>query len=331
MSDRQPSLDPALSEAAAWFARLNQRTVTHASLAAFRAWRASPENARAYAEVEALWGETGALGADADIRRAVAGITRRPSLMERLRRAWSTLLGRPVAGLGAALAIAVIALLGSQAMVGKSYETAVGEQRFLRLADGSHLRLDTNSKIRVDFSRGARRIDLVRGQALFEVAHDATRPFIVSADGVSVRALGTRFGVRRLGSGASVTLLEGRVEVRSRREGEARVWALRPGEQVITGPRAARPRTVDVATATSWTRGQLVFRDVPLSAAVDEVNRYSARPIELRSPALAQTRVSGVFDSDDTEAFLAAVTALHPLRRETAPDGAVILRDASGG
>ncbi len=330
MSDAQPSRDPALDEAAAWFARLNQQTVSHPDLADFRTWRARPENAQAYAQVETLWGQAKALADDPDIRSATSRIRKSKSPWRWLGRAWTWVVRRPVLGLGVAVAAGAVATFGLQATMGTRYETAVGEQRVLRLADGSRLHLDTDSEVRVRLSRDARDIELMRGQAMFEVAHDAQRPFVVVSDGTTVRALGTRFDVRRLSSGAKVTLIEGRVEVRNGTADAPRVWALRPGEQVTTGATAGKPRQVDVAAATSWTRGQLVFRDVPLSTAIAEFNRYSAQPIELRSATLGAERVSGVFDSNDTDAFLAAVTNMHPLQRENVVGGGVILRPATG-
>ncbi|MBP7703737.1 MAG: FecR family protein [Caulobacter sp.] len=329
MSDAQSNHHPTLDEAAAWFARLNQPTVTHADLADFRAWRATAANANAYSQVEALWGQAMALANDPDIRGATARIGRRSSPWLWFSRAWALLFRRPVLGLGLAVAVGMVATVGVQATMGTRYETAVGEQRVLRLADGSRLHLDTDSEVRVRLSRRARDIELVRGQAMFEVAHDASRPFTVAADGTTVRALGTQFDVRRLASGAKVTLIEGRVEVRNGTAGAPRVWALRPGEQVTTGKVAVLPRQVDVSAATSWTKGQLVFRDVPLSVAIAEFNRYSAQPIELKSETLGAERVSGVFDSNDTDAFLAAVTNMHPLRQDERAGGGVILRPAT--
>lgn len=326
MSDAQPDRDPTLDEAAAWFARLNQPTVTHAALAEFRDWRAAQGNALAYRRIEALWGQARGLSYDPDIQAELSRIGQRPAAWSWLKRIWTAATRRPILELGLAVAIGAIATIGLQSITGPRYETTVGEQRVLRLADGSRLHLDTDSKVRVRMSRGARDIELLRGQAMFDVAHDAGRPFTVTADGASVRALGTRFDVRRLASGAKVTLIEGRVEVRDSAGGAPQIWELHPGEQITTGTRTAPPRKVDVAAATSWTKGQLVFRDVPLSAAIAELNRYSTQTIELQSNTLGDERVSGVFDSNDTEAFLAAVTNMYSLRRENTAGGDVILR-----
>lgn len=330
MSDRQPITDPSEEEAAAWFARLNSRTVSRQSLADFRTWRQDAENARAYARIETMWGQAGGLEHDPDIAAAIRLASRRRSWRQTLAAVWAGLRRRPALGLGLALAAGVVLTVGFQVSAGQAYETGVGEQRLVRLADGTRIRLDTDSKVRVRLTGRARLVRLVRGQALFEVAHDPARAFVVSADGTDVRALGTRFEVRRLSGGAEVTLIEGRVEVRGG-GGATKVWSLKAGQQVTTGVAARPPRMVDVATTTSWTTGRLVFRDLPLSAAIAEVNRYSPRKIELDSERLGETSVNGVFDSGDTEAFLAAVTALHDLERSSGPGGAIILRDKAPG
>lgn len=326
MSDAQPSPDPTLEEAAAWFARLNTRTVNHADLTTFRAWRATPANAAAYDQVERLWERAQVLSGDADILAATRQIRRRRSLREWLELIWRSIAGRPMISTASALAAGLLVMIASTLLLGPTtYRTAIGEQRVLRLADGSRLHLDTDSVARVHITNDRRDIVLVKGQAMFDVAHDTGRPFVVQAGDTRVQALGTRFDVRRFGDQVKVTLVEGRVEVR-RGAGDQQVWSLRAGEQVMTSP-TAKARQVDVTAATSWTKGQLVFRDVPLSAAIAEVNRYSQTPVTLDSPKFADERVSGVFDSDDTEAFVAAVTALHPLERTTAASGDIVLRD----
>src|SRR5690606_31466403 len=154
------------------------------------------------------------------------------------------------------------------------YVTAVGEQREITLLDGSHVRLDTDTRMRVRFNEGTRRILLDRGQALFEVAHRAQQPFVVQAGDTEVTALGTRFDVRRSADvrGARVTLVEGSVAVTGGDGVNRRDWRLQPGEQLNTAARSAKPRSVDVTVATSWAKGRLVFQNTPLQDAVAEVN-----------------------------------------------------------
>ncbi|WP_334163928.1 FecR family protein [Phenylobacterium sp.] len=336
MSDRR---DRARDEAAAWFARLGRQAVTTDALRRFREWRRAPANARAYAEVEAAWSRAGDLRHDPDLRAATAAALDRRPLRARL--AGLTPPAPLGLGLAAAAGLAVTAaLVFGPAALAPAYDTGVGEQRLVVLDDGSRVRLNTDSRVRVRFARDARRVELLRGQAFFEVAHDAARPFTVDAGSAEVRALGTRFDVRRLDGTVQVTLVDGAVRVApdgARDAAAPAAWTLAPGQQVTVAPgRPAAPRAADAAGATSWTTGRIVFRETPLAAAVAEVNRYSARKVTLDAPGLAAAPVSGVFDTGDTEAFVAAASSLFGLEADRAAegasgrDGAIVLRRRAG-
>ena len=323
MSDLVPTEKRARDEAAAWLARLNRRSVSLASLEAFRTWRQTPQNRAAYESVEATWRRAGDLKDDPDIKSALkAALAKdRPRGGRRglAARVWAPALGMAsLAGIGFALAIG-LGVIGS----GQTYATHVGEQRLVRLADGSSVRLDTDTRLAVSFSRSARHIRLERGQAYFEVAHDRGRPFTVDAGPLSVRAVGTKFDVRQEAGGPRVTLVEGVVQVRSRGATPG-AWTLKAGEQVILGKAAAKT-AADVGAATSWTSGHLVFQALPLSQAIDEVNRYSVRKIRLNAPAIANVAVNGVFETGDTDAFVAAACDLHALRATRQSDGTIVL------
>lgn len=303
-------------EAAQWYAKLNNTMVSTDALRAFRAWRKDPACDEAYLEIEAFWGRVGKLEQDQDIKQAADEALARPSKGGPLARPG----GRGLAGAVLLGAIGVALAFGWQAHSGKSYRTGVGEQRLVRLEDGSRVRLDTDSQVRVRLRSSERAIELVSGQAFFEVAHDAARPFVVRADGASITALGTRFDVSRTKTGVEVTLIEGKVRVDGEAAGTPASWTLRPGQQVAVGLALAEPvvRTVDAGAATSWTTGRLVFRGVPLAAAIAEVNRYSPRKVVLEDTALAATPVTGAFDSGDTDAFVAAVSDVYDLRVDQA-------------
>jgi transmembrane sensor len=226
----------------------------------------------------------------------------------------------------AGLAIAGAAIFGLPQLQ-PAYSTAVGEQRLVRLEDGSRIRLNTDSRVRVAFSRGERRLVLARGEAYFDVAHDARRPFIVQAGDASVRALGTRFDVRRDAGQVRVTLLEGRVRVRH--DGQPRSWTLAPDQQLtLSAGGAGTTRTADGASATSWTTGRLVFHETPLAAAIAEVNRYSDRKVALDAQGLSGRLVNGVFDVGDTDSFVRGVAALIELKATATPDGSIRLQAA---
>lgn len=311
MSDRDPIAKETRDEAAQWYARLSNSTVSTQTLRDFRAWKQIGDNLQAYMDIDAFWKKAGLLQGDDEIAKAAQDALNRKSPADLLKGpggkgALGALL---VVGLGAALAY------GYQRHLGTPYETSVGEQRTVRLSDGSKLLLDTDTQLRVRLSGKARRIDLQSGQAFFEVAHDASRPFIVRAGETEVRALGTRFDVRRAGEVVRVVLVEGKVRVDAGAGDKPASWTLAPNQQLRVDERAEeRPQAIDAAAATSWTTGRLVFSSQPLSAAVAEVNRYSRTKVVITDPNLAATPVSGSFESGDTEAFVNAVKDLHDLR-----------------
>ncbi|HEY8616072.1 FecR family protein [Phenylobacterium sp.] len=321
MSDPRPEA-PELREAAAWHARLGNRSISTQALRDFRDWRSVPANDAAYQAVEQAWARSQRLASDPEILRTTEAMLTRPR-----RRFWPPPRPALWALAVAAVAIPLLALL-SVRLGDPLYRTGVGEQRLVRLADGSRLHLNTDSQARVAFDRGTRRLVLLRGEAFFDVAHDAARPFVVEAGDARVRALGTRFGVRRVEHAVQVTLLEGAVKVAV---DEGHTWALAPNQEVtVTANGGGQVRVTDAALDTSWTTGRLHFRSTPLAEAVAEVNRYADRKVELRADGLAARPVSGVFDVGDTDAFVHAVSALFDLRVEDAEGGPIRLAVGAG-
>ena len=320
MSDPQGIRENAEREAADWFARLRTNAVSLDTMEAFRTWRDSPGNRSAYNAIEKQWRAMGSLEGEpeGDIAGAAAlagGARLRPARTSRA--AWAG---------GAAIFGALILAAGGYAWWTQGLvSTTVGEQRSEQLADGSMVRLDTSSRIRVRFSRGERHIDLLQGQAFFDVAHDTSRPFVVQAGATSVRAVGTRFDVRRDGDQVKATLVEGVVQVRMQGGAAPSVWTLHPGQQIVTSRAPPQTRQVDTQAATSWTTGRVVFEGVPLTQAIAEVNRYSRHKITLDAPGVGAVPVTGVFDSGDTAAFVSAVCALHQLKADADVQGGVRL------
>lgn len=298
-------------EAAGWYAKLNNTTISTEMLYAFREWRNADERrAAAYADIEAFWQRAAKVEHHPEIQRAIA------EAMAREKPASGLL---PRIGPRGLVSIAIVLGLSAAGMsawplvMGRTYRTDVGEQRFIQLADGSRLRLDTESVVRVKLSGKRRDLELISGRAFFDVAHDATRPFIVKAGDATVRALGTRFAVERSATSADVTLVEGKVRVDSDAGGHAKTWTLSPGQQVQTMQPLPTVHPVDTSAATSWTSGRLTFRGKTLAEAAAEVNRYSDRKVFIEEEA-AGRRISGVFDAGDTDAFVAAVSELYELK-----------------
>lgn len=310
----QAEASRAEAEAARWFEVLRKTSVTTQALREFHVWKRDEANAAAFGRVEAGWKATGALGSRPEVQAAVDEVLARHPARKRVD--WRFVVA-PIAVAGG-LGLAVWA----PGMVSPAYETGVGEQRVVALSDGSRVRLNTDSAVRVWYWGGERRVVLRRGQAFFDVAHDASRPFLVEAGPAEVRALGTKFDVRRSDGSVAVTLVEGRVRVERDGGGEA---TLAPNQQLtVTKAGVGAPRALAAAEESSWTTGRLTFRGAPLREVVAEANRYSRRKIELAVPdAMAGELVSGTFDAGDIDAVVAALTHYYGLEAG-APSAEVI-------
>lgn len=322
MSDPKDRVTKADREAAEWFTRLGRRSITNAELADFEVWRRVSDNLEAYNRVESAWQSADRVARDPDILKVAQDALDRKPKPRRIDRRTVTWMGFGVIGASAAAAAGFAFLHTGPS---DSYSTAVGQQLPITLADGSSIRLDTDSALRVRYEKGRRMIFLDRGQALFNVAHDPSRPFVVQAGATSVTALGTVFDVRRAADQIRVTLVTGSVAVRDAGTAGERKWRLAPGEQVKVRPKAAQVEAVDGLTATSWSQGQLVFQDTPMVEAVAEVNRYLPHKIVLAAPSVRDVRVNGVFNTGDRDAFVAAVSEVMGLTRQVQPDGSIRL------
>lgn len=319
MTGPKNRVEAAETEAAEWHARLGAKTVTTQTIEDFFAWRGNPANADAYRRVELAWGGTQKLAGDPKMRAALEDALNRSVRGKGRRRAQAPLIA--LASLGAA---AVLAFGGWTWLQARTvFATTVGEQRLVQLADGSSVRLDTNSRIRVRFEGDQRRIQLETGQALFTVARDADRPFVVEAGEARVTAIGTVFDVRRETAGTSVTLVSGIVEVAAGKD----VRRMTAGQQARATSAGTEAAAVDVDAVTSWTEGRIVFRDVPLSQAVDEVNRYLTAKVELDSPSHAGEPVNGVFKTGDRDAFVSVASEVFGLRISNGADGTIRLSE----
>lgn len=323
MTNPNIRVEASETEAAAWHARLGARSVSTQTIEEFFAWRSEPANADAYRRVEQVWGAAGKLEKDPAIAKALDEALSRRKSAPQPRRLPRTLIGVTIGG--AVMAAAVCGALWLQSRT--VFATSVGEQRVVQLADGSNVRLDTDSRIRVRFDGDRRLVELEGGQALFTVAHDADRPFVVQADGAQVTAVGTVFDVRRDGAGVKVTLVSGVIDVAERGAGRP-VKRLTAGQQSRLTSQGQVTRAVDIQAETSWTDGRIVFRDTPLSDAVAEVNRYLTHKIVLDAGPQERASVNGVFKTGDREAFVSTASAVFGLKASKEADGGVLLSDA---
>jgi len=321
MHGKSPSPD-VLSQAERWYARLKAPDCSASERREFQRWRAVPEHGAAFADTERLWESLGQLSGRPDFEQLSQHVLAETAA--RPHRRWQPF---------AIAASAALALIGGGVFFwaqhreppGVIYATKPGERSIVQLADGSQLVLNYATELDVRLDQNARRVTLQKGEALFTVAHDPTRPFkVVAGDGV-VTALGTRFEIRREDQHVTVTLSEGRVSLD--RQVDKEHLQLEPGEQVryqVDAPELHQ-RTVDAEVVTSWSTGRLRFRSTPLSEALEEVNRYSSTQIRIVDPTLAAIPIAGTFEIGDTTSVVSALTALWPIRAEE-KDGAVMLR-----
>lgn len=298
--------------------------------ARFAAWCDRPANADTYHRTAAT-------------RRRVAAVADHPGLADlraETRARVPTGAGRyrsarwPVAAAAAITVLAIPAAMwfGSDASAPRApappalatYATGVGERRLVVLADGSRVTLDTASRVRIAFSGQERRLRLDSGQAMFQVARDAARLFVVSAGGREVTARGTTFDVRLDADRLRVALVEGRVEVAAR---DARPVAMRPDDLLVALGREITVRCDPeaVAALTSWREGLLVFQDRSLAEAVAEMNRYVPQPVLLGDAAVGRVRVSGSFRPDQIDTFVDALRMGFPVDVDARADGTVVL------
>jgi transmembrane sensor len=260
--------------------------------------------------------------APADLRPAAAEIPPR--------RRWFPMAAAASAG---AIALVLVWLLQAPSpAVAQTFRTAHGAQQEYRLADGSALRLDSDSEVSVLLSPSERVATLVRGQVLFQVAHDARRSFRVLSGDVAALAVGTEFDVYRRRDATLITVIEGQIAVSGARPDgsgapprEIKVGA---GQQVrITGAAfPGAPTAADLHAATSWLEHKIAFEQLPLEEVAAEFNRYNAAQIAIEDSALKHLPVSGVFDASDIDSFTAFLASLDGVDVTRTATSIVVLR-----
>ena len=336
-----------IAEASAWFIEFRTGEVRGSDRARFDEWlRRSPEHVQAYLVIAAGWAELPTSDPDQSLDMALLiqrareardenVVTLSPKRMTPRRR-----ISRVWVGRFAAASLAVILSLLFYFAQDDTYRTGVGEQRTVELVDGSTIELNVRSKIRVRLSKSMREVDLIDGQALFHVAKDPTRPFIVRSGTAKVRAVGTQFDVYRKGSGTIVTVLEGRVAVQASAQplqgGESAPAAssfLAAGDQITVPSDSTsskvtlKPIHTDVAAATAWVQKRLIFEETPLSKVVEEFNRYNTRRLVIVDPQLQSVEISGVYSASDPDSLLGFLRSLPDIAlRETDKEIEITLR-----
>jgi transmembrane sensor len=322
MTGRLAQDEQAAAEAGAWLARLQRDGADEHYGLEFDAWlAAAPAHRIAYEKALSVWHEFGD-HAEA-VAAELAAPARRTSRPYPSRR-WVAWGGVAVA---AGLGVAALPTLLDRP-TGESYATGKGEHRHIRLADGSVVDLNAESRLNVSFTRSARHVTLGDGEAIFDVTHDPSRPFTVVAGGHVVRVVGTQFDVRNRGGRLSVTVARGKVQVASaQRRGAGSALQLTQGQRLqVEQSGRAELSSVDPQEAFSWRAGRLVYRNQPLADVVADLNRQYPRQIEFADSELGRTPITGVIVLDDQDAVIERLSLMLPIRSVPSERGLLLLR-----
>jgi transmembrane sensor len=315
MSDRLTSRE-VYDEAAQWAAKLDASPLSLEAQAMLEAWLAA--DVRHYGALAQCSALLVTVSEPLPIRLAKPQeLTRRVMLG-----------GSLVAGLAAVVGAAgYVKRIGSR----ERYKTAIGAMRVVTLSDGSVVFLNTNSEISVRYSSNARFIELLQGEALFDVAKNKKRPFIVQSGTTLVRAVGTIFNVKALrDQPVEVLVREGVVEVRREDVSVAPV-VLAAKNNKITAPRDApiftnQVQTVEVGRQLAWRVGRIAFHGETLAEAAEEFSRYSDVRIQIDDPEIAKQKITGLFVSQDPVGFANAVAVSFDLRAEIGDKKVLLMR-----
>lgn len=363
---KRDNSEQATSEAAAWVLELQSEQVSSRDRQRFAHWlRESPANVHEFLDLAGLWMELEGLDSHQEIdvdsllcatnvihfrKSNHTGVQNPP---RRLRLAWQYFV---TAGI-----VAVALVAGGQLVrppdnsSSEVVTTRIGEQRSIALADGSLVYLNTQTSVNIKLNGKQRRVELIAGEALFTVAKDPNRPFIVFAGKTQIRAVGTQFNVRREQDVETVTVVEGKVVVSETQAGtqlpvdpwptglntqiqpqDGAVRSVQTGFELTPGMQARIWNTLkmietnDVKTekVVAWTERRLTFDGETLGEIVEEFNRYNLNRLEVADVDLRSIRLSGVFGANDTDSLLTFLTNTEHVKIQRQADGTRIIRSA---
>ena len=290
-------------QAAAWFLRIQEGDCSAAEQQEFEAWlAANPEHHREYQQYVRLWSNLDQVGA-------------LPARGRKMR--------------------ASIALLALSVMLGtaqwftsreETIVTALGERRHVVLADGTAVDMNTATVLKLRMSGFTRKITLEKGEALFDVAPSAWRPFEVRAGRATLRDIGTTFNVARDDDATTVAVLQGEVQIRL----DSRLLSLHDGEQLTYSTHSVSEISPANVATTAWRTGRLVFYETPLDEVVRQINRYHVRQIVLADTRLVNLKVSGEFNTADREGLIRSLKILFPVRSEERGEVTALLPHPGG-
>ena len=188
-----------------------------------------------------------------------------------------------------------------------TYSTPKGGRQTIALADGSRIELNTETSLRIALDKGSRKAWLEKGEAYFQIRHNAQRPFIVYAGDRRVIDLGTKFLLRRDSGRLDVALMEGSIQLEAKAAKGTTSTLLRPGDSaVVTADSVSitRKSAKDLIAKLGWRRGVVTFDRTTLEDAVAELNRYNTRRLVVSDPHAAHMTIGGTFDVNNVDTFV---------------------------
>ncbi len=337
-------------EASAWIVRLHDTKPTAEVLQAFQSWsQKSPAHRQAFKRMTETWNNMDVL---AELAFPLPGESEcideksnRPKYLSFLLSPFRSALSGATLLFLLALSMAAWQYLPVQAEQYRfraNYETTVGELKKIALPDGSGMRLNTQSKTSVVFNRKARIVHLLEGEAHFEVFHDATKPFVVYAGKVAVRAVGTAFSVYIKGNSVDVIVTDGEIKVASLPQAVAAndevdltllenaetVASFVQGQHAVFQDKIELVETIkpqEITKKLSWRDGMLIFDGDSLQDVVDEISRYTPKEIVILDADIRELKIGGYFRAGEITPMLDTLAANFNLKVEEINDNLIYL------
>jgi transmembrane sensor len=330
--------DPIHLAAAEWLVRLQSTDLSIEDTLLWQSWlKENPANAHAFARIEEISQALRALPLPSAVPARQMARDRydasvplkdwtKPPVRRRI---------RGILAVAASVAIVAVSLAFWKTVAPNSYTTAIGENRTVALADGSTIALGADTQIDVAFSKDVRAIELVRGEALFKVAKDASRPFKVRAGEATVIAVGTAFNIERDSDRAIVSVTEGRVVVEPvahflpvvvlhQFEPKLRSVRLHAGQQTTVGSAGIEEPTKMEDAVGGWQTGRLAFRLQPLRYVLEDVNRYASKRIVLESNDEGALVITGTVERENIAGWVRSLERAFDLEATEEADQIVL-------
>lgn len=327
--------------ASQWLARLDREDASDEDRAAFETWRSvDARHAAAFARLEAVWNR---LLRMRELRADPVGGGDTGAFISAFPRARASRVRNYSRAVAAGSVAAVIIAL----LVWTRYEspdtlqhfaTEVGGYQRVPLHDGSIVELNTDTDLRASITDTSRHVELLRGEATFEVVRDPRRPFVVTAGETAVRAVGTVFNVRRRDDAVEILMVEGKVAVgataaalRSETSSMRTIPVIQAGQAAVAAQSGLEVRAVsseELERELAWQKGMLSFDNSTLAGAIAEFNRYNRRQLVVSDPAIASVKIGGYFRANNVDGFVRVLESEFAIRA-THERGRITLTRAS--